>query len=121
VTKTPGSAGSRSASTSITRRRIKGGVMVTKLRGLWARWRESSRQDAIDRALYRAAGGRGAARYGGAPECPRAQDRIRGALSTSPVPAAAAGTAAGAFRPLGDVGDGSGRAAIGTVERSPRV
>ena len=40
--------------------------MVTKLRSLWARWRESSRQNAIDRALYKAGGG-GGARDGGAP------------------------------------------------------
>ena len=40
--------------------------MVTKLRNLWSRWQKSSRQNAIDRALYKVGGGRGA-RDGGAP------------------------------------------------------
>ena len=33
--------------------------MVGKLRDVWAKWRESSRQHAIDRTLYKAGDGRG--------------------------------------------------------------
>jgi hypothetical protein len=39
--------------------------MLEKVTMWWRRWRESSRQHAIDRALYKAGGGRGA-RDGGA-------------------------------------------------------
>ena len=39
--------------------------MVEKVTAWWRRWRESSRKHAIERALYKAGGGRGA-RYGGA-------------------------------------------------------
>jgi len=33
--------------------------MLQKLRGAWGKWRESRRQYAIERALYKAGGGRG--------------------------------------------------------------
>jgi hypothetical protein len=38
---------------------------MANLRDVWRRWRERSRQHAIDRALYKAGGGRGP-RHGGA-------------------------------------------------------
>ena len=40
-------------------------AMFQKLRGAWAKWRESRRQYPIDRALYKAGGGRGVPSLGG--------------------------------------------------------